>query len=340
MLILVLVLLLLAALGLVGYKVSEGKSFPWFQFYFKGRESGFSIKEIQLLGKAARETRLDNPISLFWSINKLDRMIRAVIIKAKAKGSNEHPDTEEFIGKLYDFRKQVEFNTPKYRLGLNSTRGISPHQKIRINVHGIGTYHSQVIENLRRYIAISYPQGKKLPMGYSWKGKKLNIYFWRGEDAGYFFETRVIDDFLDRKYPLLYIEHSDSLIRSQKRRSVRVEANGPVAIFNLENIENANENFERGSGLRGRLMDISEDGLAILVGGRAKVGLPLKVQFTLSEFALVMCGVVKGVTFDEKSNRSLLHIQANPPSNHIKNSILSYVYNIFDEREERTKRRV
>jgi len=285
------------------------------------------------------ETQLENPTSLFWSIGQLDRTIRSIIVKARAEDKIDQPETEDFISKMYDFRKQVEFNTPKYRIGLKSTRGISQHQKIRITLPGLGTYYSQVVENLRRYMAISYPQGKKLPMGFNWKGKKLNIYFWRGDDAGYFFETKVLDDFLDRKYPILYVAHSDSMVRSQKRQSVRADANCPVSIFNLMNIENANETLEKTGGLRGRMVDISEDGAAILVGGRAKVGLPLKIQFTLADFPLVMCGVVKGVTFDEKKNRSLLHIQATPPSGHVRNAILSYVYNIFEEREERKKRR-
>ena len=38
-----------------------GGNFPWMQFYAKGRESGFSMKEIHLLRKVAVENRLENP---------------------------------------------------------------------------------------------------------------------------------------------------------------------------------------------------------------------------------------------------------------------------------------
>jgi len=47
----------------------------------------------------------------------------------------------------------------------------------------------------------------------------------------------------------------------------------------------------------------------------------------------VMCGVVKGITFDQKKNRSLLHIQASDPSVTMRNRLLVYVYNLFGERE-------
>lgn len=325
---------------LIIFQVKGGISFPWFQFYTKGKESGFNFKEISLLRKGAVETALDNPTSLFWSVRQLDKTIKGVIIKARANSKIDQSDTQNFIANLYDFRKRVEFNTPKYKIGLKTTRDLLQGQRIRINLPGGGTFHSQIVENLRKYMAVAYPQSqeRKLPPGFSWKGQVLNIYFWRADDAGYYFESKVLDDFIDRKFPILYITHSDNLVRSQKRRSIRCECNVGVNIYNLATIESSNEMQEMAPGLKGRLVDISEDGAAILVGGRAKVGLPVKLQFTLSDHPLVMCGIVKGITFDPKKNRSVLHIQAATPSARVRNSILSYVYNIFEERKEIRKR--
>jgi hypothetical protein len=42
--------------------------------------------------------------------------------------------------------------------------------------------------------------------------------------------------------------------------------------------------------------------------------------------------VVKGINFDQKRNRSILHMQAMQPSTPMQNAILSYVYNIFGDR--------
>lgn len=322
------------------FQAKGGISFPWFQFYAKGKESGFNFKEISLLRKAAVDITLDNPTSLFWSVRQLDKTIKGVIIKARANTKIDTPEVQNFVANLYDFRKRVEFNTPKYKIGLKTTRDLLQSQKFRINLPGGGTFHSSLIDNLRKYMAISYPQSpdRKLPPGFSWKGQVLNIYFWRADDAGYFFEAKVLEDYLDQKFPILHISHSDNLVRSQKRRSIRCECNIGVNIYNLSTIEGSNEIQERTPGLKGRLVDISEDGAAILVGGRAKVGLPIKIQFTLSDFPLIMCGIVKGITFDPKKNRSVLHIQAATPSARIRNSILSYVYNIFEERKEIRKR--
>ncbi len=80
-------------------------------------------------------------------------------------------------------------------------------------------------------------------------------------------------------------------------------------------------------------MDISEDGAAVLVGGKGKVGLPCKIQFALSDETIALSGVVKGITFNQKKNQSLLHIQAGNVPVVTKNKILSFVYNLFGERE-------
>jgi c-di-GMP-binding flagellar brake protein YcgR len=156
---------------------------------------------------------------------------------------------------------------------------------------------------------------------------------WRAEDAGYFFQTKVLEDFIDRKYPILHIAHSDNLIRTQKRNSLRVETDIVAELFPLKSIDQASEIPEEARGLRCRLADVSEGGAAILIGGRARVGLPIKIQFTIADTLVVMSGVVKGITFDQKKNRSLLHMQAAAPSVAMRNRLLVYVYNLFGERE-------
>ena len=333
-LIIVFVILLTAFIIL---RKEGGGSFPWFKFYTKGRECGFSFKEISLLRKVAVENHLENPTSLFWSIKQLDRSIKGMISKMRARGVLENDPDARFISKLFDFRKNVELNLPKYKLGLKSTRKIDARQRFKLTLPGIGTYISTLVENLKKYMAISYPEGPNLPAGFSWAGQRVNIYFWRQDDAGYVFQSKVLDDYIDRKFPILHITHSDSITRSQKRNSVRVEVNKPSYLYPLQSLQAANETEETKRGLKCRLKDLSEDGLAILVGGRAKVGLPVKIQFPLVEKMIVMCGTVKGVSFNPGKNQSILHIQAVPVRYQTKNKILSFVYNIFEEREEKPR---
>jgi c-di-GMP-binding flagellar brake protein YcgR len=323
----------LAVLAVIILRRAGGGKFPWLQFYLKGRESGFVFREIDLLRRVAVEVKLDNPTALFWSIKQLDRSLKGTIIRYRSRSQEQDPEYNLLLAKLFELRKRVEFDQPKYKLGIKSTRKLQPKQSLRITLPGLGPFGSIVVEILSRYLAVSYPQGPKLPDGFSWKNQKIGVYFWRAEDAGYFFQTKVLDDFFDKQYPILHILHSENLIRAQKRSSVRVEADIPAELFPLKSIDGANETPEGARGLRCRLADISEGGAAVLIGGKAKVGLPIKVQFSIGDNQVVISGVVKGINFDQKKNRSLLHVQAAPLSSTARNRILTYVYNLFGERE-------
>jgi c-di-GMP-binding flagellar brake protein YcgR len=331
------ILLVIAALVVAVFaylRVAGRGRFPWIQFYAKGKESGFSLQEIHLLRRIAIETELENPAALFWSIKQLDRCLKEIILKLRAKDLQDDEDSNRLLGKMFDLRKKVEFDQPKYRLGLKSSREISPRQRVKITLPGLGPFLSMVIESRQRYFALSYPQGPKLPEGFSWKGQQIGMHFWRSEDAGYFLKTRVLDDFLNQKYPIIHVAHSDDVVRSQQRRSLRVKMDHPAYVYPLKTIQDADEVEVSSPGLRSRLKDISEDGAALMVGGRTKAGLPLKIQFELAEKRVVMCGVVKGATYDSAKNVSLLHIQAVPPSLRTRNHILAYVYNLFGEQEK------
>jgi len=206
-------------------------------------------------------------------------------------------------------------------------------QVLRLTLPGAGPFASKIIENLVRYMAIEYPRGPRVPDGFTWKAQKIGVYFWRAGDAGYFFQTRVIDAFSARKYPILHVAPSDNLVRTQKRQDVRVETDLQAELFPLRSVTDANEAVETARGLRCRVVDLSEGGFALLIGGKAKVGLPVKAQFSLGETPVVMSGVVKGLNYDQKKNRSLLHVQASSPSTATSNRILTYVFNLFGERE-------
>ena len=309
-------------------RMFSSDNFPWVQFYSRGRESGFTMQEINLLRKVAVEASIQDPLSLFWSVKQLDRALKSMILKYR-KGSG-HNLNNAIISKIFDFRKKIEFEQPKYKIGITTSRKIAVRQVIKITFPGIGNYVSNVVENLKKYFAISYPSGPRLPLGVSWAGQKINIYFWRPDDAGYVFETRILNDFIDSKVPILHVAHSDALVRSQKRGSVRVDANKSAYLY-AGNSNAINEAVEKEPGIKCMLLDISEDGAAILIGGKAKAGIFVKLQSHLSGEDVVMCGTVRGVNFNPNKNQSILHLKAASLSPAMKNKILGYVYGLFPD---------
>ena len=332
--VILLALAFLAVLAVILLRRAGGGRFPWLQFYMKGRESGFIFHEINLLRRVSVEAKLENPTALFWSIKQLDRAIKGIIIKYRARSQEQDPEYNLLLSKLFELRKRVEFDQPKYKLGIKSSR--------KLIAEAGAAHHAPRPRALRRPSSsrtspatwpFPIPRGPKLPDGFSWKNQKIGVYFWRAEDAGYFFQTKVLEDFIDRKYPILHIAHSDNLIRTQKRNSLRVETDMPAELFPLKSIDQANEMPEEARGLRCRLADLSEGGAAILIGGKARVG-PSR-QDPVHPRGHPGGHVRRGEGHQLRPEEEPLapaHAGA-PPSVTMRNRILTYVYNLFGERE-------
>ena len=87
----------------------------WVQFYARGKDSGFSFKEIELLRRLAVKSNLDDPASLFWSQNQLDLCIRSMVRSMHLSGGADDQVNQDFLSKLYDFRKKIEMEKPKIK---------------------------------------------------------------------------------------------------------------------------------------------------------------------------------------------------------------------------------
>jgi len=298
------------------------------EFYSKGMDAGFSLQEINLLWAASQRAELANPPAIYGSVEELDKAINQIAGGKKfSERKGAEPETV-ILKKLFNYRKKVEMGKPKYRSGLKSTRNIAIGQRLTIRADGVGVYSSKVVENEQSYLTITIPVGDPLPGGFSWRQVKLNIYFWRKEDAGYFFQTRVIDKFYDRHNLHFRIYHSDNILRSQKRRSVRAPARISARMFPLKSLEDANQWMESTPGLSCLIIDLSEDGAALKIGGRGKKNMAFKLQFKIRNEIVVLPGVVKRVQYKPKVDESTLHVEFLPPGENTKMILLSYVFDI------------
>ncbi|MBN2875393.1 MAG: PilZ domain-containing protein [Spirochaetales bacterium] len=324
-LLVVVVILLLVTLTLL---LRGDRRFSPLEYYARGKEVGFSVSEARAILNICRLTGMSDPTAALWSIRELDSCIRAFGKKFRAEGRERDRATLQFMEKLYEFRKKLEFEQPKYRAGITSSRYIRANQRIRILVEGIGIYSSTVIDSNERYLVVSYPVGGKIPAGFQWKGTRISVYFWRQDDAGYVFDTYVLEDLRIRDIPVLQLGHSESLLRTQKRKSLRVRSRMPAYLYLLKRLEGAYEKPERVPGLKCVVQDLSEDGVSVLIGGRAKVGLLVKAQFYVGDDQLVISGTVRATEYDAEKSQSLLHVEAVLPSPRMRNMIRAHVYNV------------
>jgi c-di-GMP-binding flagellar brake protein YcgR len=217
--------------------------------------------------------------------------------------------------------------------GISSSRQISEGQYLRVLVSGTGVFKSQIIKNVNQYLTISRPVNTKIPAAFSWTGTKVSVYFWRENDAGYVFDSEVQDEVFSKGISSLKIAHSDSLFRTQKRKSIRIKLHKSAFLYLMSADEEAGR-LEVTPGLKCFLEDLSDSGCAITVGGKAQAGLRVKVQFALDNTAVSMSGTVRSVEYKEDINRSVLHIEAEPLPLEIRNQILGQVFGMLPEEEE------
>jgi c-di-GMP-binding flagellar brake protein YcgR len=328
--------IIIAVSGIVMLILSRSgkeKSASWLQFYAKGKDAGFSFKEIELLRRLAVRANLEEPASLFWSQNQLDMCIRSMVKNIHLSGGDNDQGSQDFLSKLYDYRKKIEMEKPKVKNGISDSRQISDGQALRVLVTGSGVFKSQIVKNTNQYLTISRPSSNKLPGSFSWTGLKIAVYFWREDDAGYVFDSDVLDEVYSKGIASLKISHAESLFRTQKRKSVRVKLHKSAFLYLLTNEEDVNKP-EVNPGLKCFLEDLSDTGCAITIGGKAASGLRVKMQFALNNAPIVMSGTVRSVEFKEDVNRSLLHIEADPLPIETRNQILGEVFGMLPEDEE------
>jgi c-di-GMP-binding flagellar brake protein YcgR len=329
-------ILIIVILGLALFFFSRSKKEKkgnWIQFFAKGKDAGFSFKEIELLRRLATKCNIEDPTSLFWSQNQLDVCIRSMVRGIRMSGEGEEQGTQDFLSKLYDYRKKIEMNKPAIKNGISSSRQISEGQPLRILVTGTGVFRSEVVKNTSQYLTISRPVNSKIPAAISWNGMKVSVYFWRADDAGYVFDTNVIDEVFSKGISALKIEHSDSLFRTQKRKSIRIKLHKAAFLYLAKDGDEPGR-IEMAPGLKCFLEDLSDTGCAVTVGGQAASGLRVKIQFALDNTAISMLGTVRSVEYRESANRSLLHIEADPLPMEIRNQILGEVFGMLPEDDE------
>lgn len=345
--VLLLIAVTVSLLLLLTYKRDSKNNYSWLEFFAKGKDAGFSFGELQLLRKLAMSAELEDPSALFWSEKQLDRCIGELIKKAEVTGDVRSQETQDFLSKLYEYRKKIEFEHPRYKKGISSSRLIGETQPLKVLVDGVGVFKSQVVANSDRFLTIQKPNVPAQKGTIVWKGRRIAIYFWRKDDAGYVFDTYVLDETMARGSIVLQIAHSDSLFRTQKRRSIRARTHKPAYLY-LPVSEEPPEKIEVQPGLRCIIEDLSDTGCAVVIGGKGVEGLKIKVQFEIDGHPVVMNGTVRSVEYDEEKNRSLLHVEALPPSLNTRNRILAEVFgvkpdysynsNLFEDDEIKTEK--
>lgn len=306
------------------------------QFFAQGFDYGFHRKDISTLWKLANECGIEEPLDLYVSESAVNKCIAMVIENSKKAGNSNSYPVQMFLDKLYRFKTRVVLDLDNKR-GLESTKSLDNGQKLSIILKGHGVFYSHIINNGRELV-ISLPvqvnkKTRKIDFlpGEEWVDKTVSVYFWRKNDAGYAFDTQVFGSGVFRTDQCLFLKHSYKLDRTQKRQSIRVPCEVYAQMYIIKEEEVEYDKIETDPGYKCFLEDISEDGAMIRIGGAGKNNVFIKIQFEINGALIVMFGIIRAVEFNEKLNQSRLHFECTHINQEMKNTILSYVYNVLPQ---------
>ncbi len=327
------VILLVVVAVMMTDKGSRIKEF--FRFAMTGLDSGFSLPQILMLGRIGKTAGVEDLTSLFWSVAALDSCISQIVQFTKSTGTENDPQNQKILTQLYDYRTKIELDQSQKKHGLDSTRDIAVGQRVRILLRGTGLFSSKVIRNGPRHLVLEFPMGTRVSgSAVEWVNKKISVYFWRHDDAGYVFDTAVVPDPTGSGNAVLYLAHSYMLVRSQKRRSIRVKCSIYAQLYIIRPGDPIDTALEPEPGMKCLLEDLSEDGAMILIGGKAEKGMKIKLQFMLRDVLIVMGGVIKAVDFNHDTNQSRIHFESEELNSRMRNAILTFVYNVLPEEQK------
>ena len=329
-LITIIVLIAVAFLLRVIYVLFKDK----INFFITGFDSGFAFADLILLWKVATICELKEPTSLFYSLSSLTKCMSQVTAQSTAEGSEQSPKTQKLLSKLFDYRTKLQ-NKSDDKKGLSNTQALEKGQTLRIIFPGQGVFTSKILNNASS-IAISVPKQKgiiEVPAE-NWVGRVISVYFWRKGDARYVFDTTVLKNGLFSGEAALFLKHTSNLLRTQKRKSVRVKCQIPCNLFIVNKPSVDYTAVETRNGYKCILEDVSESGALIKIGGKGAQDIKIKIQYSINNKLIVMFGIVRTVQYNEEKNQSLLHFECTHIEPMMRNEILSFVYNTMPDNEK------
>ena len=304
------------------------------KFFVSGMDSGFSFADITTLWEAAEYTGLEDPNSLYYSMPALTKCMERISTTAQSMDQNSAKSYQFLLSKLFDYRTKIQ-NESDSKKGMQTTLSLDQGQKLRIILPGQGVFTSEIMNNGKQLV-ISIPKKKDLievPAN-MWLHKTLTIYLWRKGDARYVFDSAVTQTGLYLGAPCLFINHSNNLVRTQKRKAVRAKCEIYGYLYIIKEKIADYHAVETHNGYKCLIEDISESGALIRIGGKGLSNVQIKLQFNIQNMLIVMFGTIKNSEFNPVKNESLLHFECTHIDQLMRNEVLSFVYNLLPQTEK------
>jgi hypothetical protein len=318
-----------------GRKKSAKSKVSRLQFFQKGAEAGFTAKEISLLLNLATKLAIDEPLSLFWSEEKLNKCIKVLIDQDRVAGKYKLPECQKFVEKLLECRKRFEVQRIMGRKGLAHTRDIDIGQPLKVIIPSIGIFKSRLVAKNSAELMIQMPDTLLAKVAAAGNGRTppeielafqpVVLCFWRRDDAEYTVNSVIssVKTPPDTNESVLALRHQTDVSRVQKRKSIRANIEMAAHIYPL-----GDDGDSMTSAIKCVVHDISESGCAVVVNSKEEARGNVMIQFTLNGEPVSIQGSVRNIHRNEAKKLSVLHIGLQPLPTDIKNLILTGVFGI------------
>jgi len=155
------------------------------------KSSNLNIDETRILFNLITKNRIKYPLTCFTNAKLLDDILKKGIKEIHLNKTLNSKQKNEKIDELIDIKMKIESNSKK-NIGIKSTHLISENQKIIVFIRGKGYFYATVRNNSKDFLVFEFISdliNKRLLN----KDEFIKVYFWRNEDAGYIFETKILD---------------------------------------------------------------------------------------------------------------------------------------------------
>ena len=288
---------------------------------------GLSKNEVKELKAVLVKAGITKPFLIFTDQSLLEK---AVIegVKNLEKFNLPPKEKEKAILNLFEIKRKVHLHFHDMGDGIENTRQIEANQLLSMKIQGIGTFYSIVIVNEGKNLVCSIPEIKD-PASIPWKDKIVEVYFWRFNDAGYVFRTRIENVVYNKRMEVLLLAHSSKLKRIQRREYPRRKCrfNARFFKFSLSTNDLGKPVILLGRTQYGIVIDLSPGGLSIASDEVLTKNTSVKIEVDIEEEKLTAYGtVIKAV---KKKNMFLMHVEFQRISDKNKNLIYRFVYKYF-----------
>jgi len=335
-----LILIFIVVLFVGGISAGKGKKsatsrrkFNRYVFQRMAANVGLTKPQLETLENLIRVCKVKQPFLIFSNAGLLDDILKKGIYSVNHNKELSVEDKERRLSDYYKIKEKLE-RSSRRGVGITSTNLIRPGQPIVISLPDGTQLQTKIVTNLKRMLVCMIPDelgAERL----AWKrGTDIKAHFWRNNDSGYVFASKIIGYDSIKGRPTFLIQHSRTLKRNQQRKFRRRPLARSCFFYPIEIVSvGKGRNVKRRAYVQenfkhiGNFLDISAGGCSVNSQAPLERGKLLMIVFEIERGErLTAYGKVRRVSHS-KGLFSVMHIMFTKVTSRNLNNIYSYVYN-------------